>query len=105
MKQINNVKDLTEALNFSEGFMINVTLLNKGQLTHYLLTEKFPQLDMLRSLKSSKELVINKLENVTAEIQKRVETKEPKLEPIVEEVSDAELVQDDELNTPSEEVK
>ena len=65
---INNASDLNLALQLSEGYMISVTLKDKGELNHYLLTKDFPKLDMLKSLKKSRDLVVENLENLDNEV-------------------------------------
>lgn len=61
-KEINNLEDLVSALESSEGYAIGITLLNNNILNHYLLTKKFPLLDLLKSWNKVKELMVETLE-------------------------------------------
>ena len=60
--EIHNVDDLKKAMEESEGYMVGVTLLNKGKLEHFFFTNNFPYLDFLRSLKHIKDLAVQQLE-------------------------------------------
>jgi len=61
-KEINSLEELNIVLEESEGYAVGITLLNKGVLNHYLLTKKFPLLDLLKSGSKVKELMVEMLE-------------------------------------------
>jgi len=61
-REINNLEDLKDVGEMAEGFMIGVSILNKGTIQHYLLTRDFPFVDMLKSWAKVKNLVIENLE-------------------------------------------
>lgn len=67
VKTINDLQELNVALKLSEGFLVTVTLKEKDELQHFILTKRFPNLDMLKSLKESKNLIVEHLENVVRE--------------------------------------
>jgi len=108
IKTIRNQKELDLALSMSEGFMVGITLKEKGDLYHYLLTKDFPKLDMLKSLTKIKGLVIEGLENLETDdtptiadvknekvedaelIFKKMTTPEPELTKGEEDVEDTE---------------
>lgn len=60
---MDKIDELTEMLRNAEGYMIGVTLYERGKLTHYLVTEKFPAIDMLKSHAKVKEQIIESMEN------------------------------------------
>lgn len=64
VKSISNIKELNLALDISDGYMISVTLLEDQELRTFLLTKNFPKLDMLPSLKKTKNLIVDNLEEV-----------------------------------------
>jgi len=71
MSEIRNIKNQEEldlALSVSEGYMVTVTLKEKGELNHYLLTKAFPRLDMLPSLRKCRGLIVENLENAFSEV-------------------------------------
>jgi len=70
IKSINNLNELVTALRVSDGFLTTVTLREGDQLHHFLLMKNFIKLDMLKSLKEAKDLVIKHLE--TADIDDTV---------------------------------
>ena len=65
VKTISNLNELGVALRISEGFLVTVTLKEGDGLQHFMLMKNFAHLDMLKSLKESRELVIRHLENLT----------------------------------------
>jgi len=62
VKQISNIKELSEALGRSTGYFVGVTLFDGRGLNHFFLSENFPQNDLLRSLAKVKQLVVEDLE-------------------------------------------
>jgi hypothetical protein len=65
-EKVFNFEELKGVLEKSEGFMIGLTTINGGDLRHFLLTEKFPLVDMLPSLQKIKEISVNRLEDPSA---------------------------------------
>ena len=70
--EIHSTEALKTALEKAEGYCVTVHLLNsekseetKGKLSHYLLLNNFPLLDLLKCNKKAKELMINELERDT----------------------------------------
>jgi hypothetical protein len=61
-RQINDITSLTKALEESEGYALGITLFNKGILEHYLLTQSFPIVDLLKSIAKTKDLAVEELE-------------------------------------------
>lgn len=56
-------QELLKIISVSKGYMVGVTVLNeKNQLEHFLLSENFPKVEFLKSVKKIKELIINELE-------------------------------------------
>jgi len=62
MEQSFTFDNLYAALEKSEGYMIGVTILDRGNLRHYLLTKNFPRTDLLMSHNKVKSLAIEELE-------------------------------------------
>ena len=56
---------LVESLKKSDGFMLSAALLDaqSGRISHILLTEQFPEVDLLRSFRELRELAIKQLES------------------------------------------
>jgi len=65
---IDSIMEITDKLKDADGYMVTVTVLAKGQLTHSLTTNSFPRVDMLKSIKAVKELVVKDLEGPKAEL-------------------------------------
>ena len=65
MERITNIEELRSAVMKAEGYLVSVTIIEQGVLQHFLLTEKFPFVDMLRSHAQVKDLIIAKLEDTT----------------------------------------
>jgi len=59
---INSIEELKEAVSVSDGYMIGITLLKGGQLSHNFFSDKFLFSDMLKSHNKVKELIIRMLE-------------------------------------------
>lgn len=66
MEKVFDYEGLKLTLETSDGFMIALTTLHDGKLQHYLLTDKFPNLDILPSLHKSRELAVERLEGPDA---------------------------------------
>ncbi len=62
IKSINSVDELKMALEISDGYMVSVTVLENDELRTFLLTKDFPKLDMLPSLRGTKNLIVENLE-------------------------------------------
>jgi hypothetical protein len=62
-REIRDLNDLQQAADLVDGYMVGVTLLEGGKLTHYLINHKFPLVDMLKSAAEVKKLVVSQLEN------------------------------------------
>jgi len=62
-ERIDNIGELQEVVKTAKGYMLGITILTKEEtLNHYLVSDNFPFLDMLKSLGRIKELVIKQLE-------------------------------------------
>ena len=78
MSKINSIKNQSEleiAMRISQGYMIAITLKEGDELSHYLLTKDFPKLDMLKSLKKSRDLIVENLEASENEVPATKEEK------------------------------
>ena len=62
-RNIANVDDLKLVTEDADGFAIGISILNKGEIQHYLLTRDFPLLDLLKSWAKVKGLMISQLES------------------------------------------
>lgn len=61
--EIHSTEQLKKVMEESKGYLVSVTLLNtEGKLEHHLLSKEFPYLDMLKSHKKQKDLIIKRLE-------------------------------------------
>jgi len=60
--KLNSLDELKEAVGGAEGYMVGVTLLKDGELSHHFFSDKFPFMDMLKSHNKVKDLIIRTLE-------------------------------------------
>jgi len=61
-ERMDKIDEMVEMLRNSEGYLLGITTLKEGKLTHYLVTEKFHPLDILKSLVKIKEQAVESLE-------------------------------------------
>jgi hypothetical protein len=60
--EIHSTEELKKVMEESKGYLVSLTLLNDGKLEHHLLSKDFPYLDMLKSHRKQKDLIIKQLE-------------------------------------------
>jgi hypothetical protein len=62
--EADKLDELVAFMRKSTGYMVTITVLNNGSLTHNLITEKFPDLDILKSLVNVEKLAVERLKNL-----------------------------------------
>jgi len=60
--KLNSLDELKEVVSTAEGYMVGVTILKEGELSHHFFSDKFLFSDMLKSHNKVKELVVRTLE-------------------------------------------
>jgi len=60
--KLDTLDELKEVVGTAEGYMVGVTILKEGELSHHFFSDKFPFVDMLKSHNKVKNLIINTLE-------------------------------------------
>ena len=60
--KLNTLDELKEIVATSDGYMVGVTILKEGELSHNFFSDKFPFVDMLKSHNKVKDLIVNTLE-------------------------------------------
>jgi len=63
MEQLNSLEDLQAEVSTADGYMLGVTFLKNGNLTHHFFSDKFPFVDMLKSHAAVKSLILKQLES------------------------------------------
>lgn len=58
------VEELFNFLKNGSGYLVTLTTISNGKLNHHLLTQDFPEVDMLKSLAAAEKLVVEKLKNL-----------------------------------------
>ena len=61
-RQQDQLNELMDLLTSGNGYLVTVTIAASDKLNHYLITNNFPEVDVLKSLKAVKELAIERLE-------------------------------------------
>ena len=56
--------ELFEYLNSGPRYLITVHTLNNGKLNHHILTNNFPDVDILKSIGSAEKLAVERLKNL-----------------------------------------
>ena len=63
-KKVERLEELFNYLKNSQGFLITVTTISGGKLNHRLLTEEFPELDILKSISQAEKLAVERLKSL-----------------------------------------
>ena len=64
IKKQEQLDELFDYLKKGQSYLVGVTTLSNGKLNHNILVNNFPEVDMLKSIKAHRDLVVNKLENL-----------------------------------------
>jgi hypothetical protein len=64
VKESDKLDELVSFMRKSTGYMVTITVLNNGTLTHNLITENFPEIDILKSLDKVEKLAVERLKNL-----------------------------------------
>jgi len=60
--KLDTLDELKEVVATADGYMVGVTILKGGELSHNYFSDKFPFVDMLKSHNKVKELIVRTLE-------------------------------------------
>jgi hypothetical protein len=63
-KKKDNLDEIVAFLRSGNGYLLAMTVLKNGKLTHHLLTENFPNLDILKSIYAAEQEAVERLKKI-----------------------------------------
>lgn len=61
LKRKEQLDELFSLMNNAAGYLVTVTTLSNGKLNHHLVTQSFPEIDILKSIGAAEKLAVERL--------------------------------------------